>query len=53
MRYKIRAYNDQAWYEVGIYYADSKEEAKEKCIKESMKIDPYLLDGLKLEVTEL
>lgn len=47
-KYKIRAYNDKAWYEAGIYKARSKEEAEQKCRR---SYEPLTFSGLKLEIS--
>ncbi len=47
-KYRVRAYNDKAWYEAGIYKARSKEEAELKCRKSYL---PLTFSGLKLEIS--
>ena len=50
-RFRIRAINPQAWYEVGIYTARSEKEAVEKARKDFTDIRVF--EGLKLIVEEI
>lgn len=48
-KYRIRAYNDGAWYEVGIYEGVDEKDAIRNCKRQEEKNYPFIFSGLKLE----